>query len=123
MLLLFVACTGEPAEEAETPTVSFLSPEDGAVVPVGDLDVTVIVEHFLLEAPAKHNEGEPEGFLRLTVTQGDTAESVDSGDTNNTVTVEAGEATLAADLYFADGDEIAESFPDFVPAEITITVE
>jgi hypothetical protein len=124
LLALALACTGEePAEETETPTVTFVSPADGDVVPAGDVDVTVIVEHFLLESPAKHNEGEPEGYLVLTVTQGDSTDTIETGATNNTVTLAAGEATLGADLYFADGDEIVEEFPDFVPAEISITVE
>ena len=35
----------------------------------------------------------------------------------------AGSWTLTADLYFADGDGMDESFDDFVPASVTITVQ
>ena len=124
--LLLAACdgssdTGEAA--AETPVVSFVSPTDGAAVTAGDVAVSIVVEHFMLVDLAKHNEGEPEGYISFTYTQGDTSETIESSETTLSVALEAGKATLTADLYFEDEDQIGEEFADFDPVSITVTVE
>ena len=124
--LLLVACAGSSdtgEAEAETPIVSFVSPTEGATVTAGDVDVSIAVEHFMLVDLAKHNEGEPEGYISFTYTQGDTSETVESSETTLTAPLEVGTATLTVDLYFEDGDQIGEEFADFEPVSITVTVE
>lgn len=129
MLLLaaLIACTGSDSGDsatAATPTVEFVSPADDATVPVGDVALSIAVENFLLTDPAKHNEGEPEGYLQVDWTDGTTPDSVQTASTTPTISIAtAGSWTLTADLFFADGDGMDESFDDFVPASITITVE
>lgn len=118
ILLLLLACTGGTDKDTaveETSTVTFLDPIDGDTVPAGDIAVSVIVEGFALEAPAKHNEGEPEGYIAVTV---DGVEALTTAETQFTVTIaEAGSHTIGAALTYADGDAIG------VSDEITITVE
>ena len=123
VLFLFLACdSGDDSVALETPTVSFLEPADDATVPVGALQLSIVVEHFVLHDPAKHNEGEPEGFVRVEWTNGTASESVDTGSTTPTIDLaSAGNWTITAELYYADGDEITEQFPDSVPAEVTVT--
>lgn len=124
--LLLAACTVSSDTgdaESETPVVSFVSPADGATVTAGEVNVSIAVEHFMLVDLAKHNEGEPEGYISFTYAQGDTSETIESGETAFTVALEAGAATLTADLYFEDGDQIGEEFADFEPVSITVTVE
>jgi hypothetical protein len=117
ILFLLLACTGtdkDTAGEAAS-TITFLDPIDGDTVPVGDVAVSVIVEGFALEAPAKHNEGEPEGYITVTV---DGAEALTTAATQFTVTLAAaGSHTIGAALTYADGDAIG------VSDEITITAE
>lgn len=118
ILPLLLACTGAPHEETgEGVTLSFLAPEDGAVVPVGDVDVSVIVEGFTLTSPAKHNEGAPEGYILVTL---DGAEVDQVGDTQFVVTLDAaGAHTIGAALRYADGDALDPA----VSAEISVTAE
>lgn len=126
LLATLSACTGatEDSTEAETPTVEFISPADGDTVTAGDIALSIAVEHFLLTDPAKHNEGEPEGYLQVDWTDGTTSASLETGSTTSTITIAtAGSWTLTADLRFADGDGMDEEFGDFEPASIAITVE
>ena len=126
-LAALLACTGKDAGDSATPatpTVQFVSPSDGDTVPAGDIALSIAVENFLLTDPAKHNEGEPEGYLQVDWADGDDSSSIQTGETTPTISITtAGTWTLTADLYFADGDGMDESFDDFVPASITITVE
>jgi len=128
MLLIasLLACTGSSDDSAvtPTPTVAFVSPHDGDTVAAGDVPLSITVTDFLLTDPAKHNEGEPEGYLQVDWTDGTTPDSVQTASTTPTITIAtAGSWTLTADLFFEDGDGMDESFDDFVPASITITVE
>jgi hypothetical protein len=125
LLLFFLACdSGDDSVPLETPAVSFLEPADGATVPVGDLQLSIVVEHFALHDPAKHNEGEPEGFVRVGWTDGTASDELDTGSTTPTIQLpNAGSWTLTASLYYADGDEITEQFPDYAPAEVTVTAK
>ncbi len=110
--------------DATTPTVSFVSPKEGDTVPAGALSLSIAVDHFVLEDPAKHNDGEPEGYLVVTWTEGSNGDSVQTGSTTPTLTIATpGAWTLTADLRFADGDELSERFDDFAPASIAITVQ
>ena len=125
LLLTLLACDGgQDSVALETPTVSFLSPADDASVSVGALPLSMVVEHFALHDPAKHNEGEPEGFVRVAWTDGTASETLDTGSTTPTIDIaSAGTWTITAALYYADGDEIAEQFPDYEPAEVTVTAK
>ena len=127
ILAILAACSGAEKGDsatAATPTVEFVSPADGATVPVGDVALSIAVTNFLLTDPAKHNDGEPEGYLQVDWSDGTTPDSVQTASTTPTIRIAtAGSWTLTAGLYFADGDGMDESFDDFVPASITITVE
>lgn len=126
MLLSFVflACTGPgDSATAETPTVAFLSPAEGESFPTGDVALSIAVNHFLLSDPAKHNEGEPEGYLHVSWTDGTTSDELDTGSTTPSLTIDtAGDWTVTADLRFADGDGMDEAFSDFTPATVGIVV-
>jgi hypothetical protein len=92
-------------EGAPTPSVSFLSPEDGDEVPVGGVGVSVIVEHFdLVPEALQHNEGEPQGHLLVAL---DGEEVLRTGSTTFTVAIlDAGPATISAELVYDDGDPL-----------------
>jgi hypothetical protein len=117
--LFLTACSGtvdDTAEAEAAPTIAFLSPADGEMVVAGDVSVSVIVENFALEAPAKHNEGEAEGYIRVTV---DGAEVLTTAETQFIVTLDpTPEHTIGAELLFADGDELEPA----VSAEIGVTI-
>lgn len=126
MLLSFalLGCTG-PADSAgtETPTVEILSPAEGESVPVGQVALSIAVNHFLLTDPAKHNEGEPEGYLHLSWTDGATSDELDTSSTTPSISIAtSGDWSITADLRFADGDGMDETFSDFVPATVGIVV-
>lgn len=124
MLLLLLACA-EPADSAvvETPTVEFVNPAEGEVIQAGDSNVSIAVNHFVLVDPAKHSDNGAEGVIHFTMVQGSDSADFVSGSTTFTVTLAAGEAVLTADLTYADGDAITDTFPDYEPATVTITVE
>lgn len=117
--LFLTACSGtvdDTAEAKAAPTIAFLSPADGEMVVAGDVSVSVIVENFALEAPAKHSEGEAEGYIRVTV---DGAEVPTTAETQFIVTLDpTPEHTIGVELLFADGDEIEPA----VSAEIGVTI-
>lgn len=124
--LTLSACTGgkDSGEDVPTPTVAFVSPLDAETVGVGDLPLSIAVANFDLTDLAKHNEGEPTGYLQVDWTDGTTSDSVQTGSTNPTINIPAtGTWTLKADLYFSDGDQISEQFSDFVPATITVSAQ
>jgi hypothetical protein len=126
LLALLVACTssGDDSVTPETPTISFLQPTDGATVAVGKLALSIVVEHFALHDPSKHNEGEPEGYVEVAWTDGNAADSMTTASTTPTIELPtAGSWTISAELYFADGDEISETFEDYVPAAVAVTAQ
>ena len=108
--LTLLACTttdsGEKEEELAAPTIAWLDPADGASVTAGDVSASVVVENFSLEEPAKHNDGTPIGYISVMV---DDVEVLTTGSTTFTLTLAAGAHTLAAQLYFSDGDEVSAS--------------
>lgn len=110
------------ADDEETPTATWVSPREGDTVEAGDVPLSIAVEHFLLVDPAKHEDDAPEGTLRVSWTDGTTADSLDTASTTPTILLaSAGTWTLAATLILADGDEVTEAFPEFAPAVIEIT--
>lgn len=124
MLLLLLACA-EPTDSAvaETPTVEFVNPTEGEVIQAGDSNVSIAVNHFVLVDPAKHSDNGAEGVIHFTMVQGSDSEDFETSSTTFTVTLAAGEAMLTADLIYADGDAITDTFPDYEAATVTITVE
>ncbi len=125
---LLTACTGKSADSTPlvvaTPTIAFVSPHDGDTVGIGDLPLSIVVNDFLLSDPAKHNDGEPAGYMQIDWTDGTTPQSMQTGSTTPTISLPtAGSWTITADLYFTDGDGMSESFTDFVPATITVNAQ
>ncbi len=105
--LLFALIACEPETEVEVSTISFLSPAVDEEVAVGDVDVSVIVEHFTLADP-KHGaeDGVSVGYIVVSL---DDSEEQNFGSTNFTVAVDAaGEHTLTAELVYEDGDSLDE---------------
>lgn len=119
-LLLVLGCGGEEPEAAAA-SVTFVDPVDGDSVEVGAQSVSVLVEGFTLEPPAKHNEGEPTGYLAITL---DGEEVLQTASTVFDVTfAEPGNVTLGAELFYADGDALeppvsAEIALDIAPAAV-----
>ena len=117
LLPLLAACSGTPDDTAtEAATVDFLSPTDGAVVAVGEVPVSLVVDGFTLVA-AKHSEGAPEGYIAFSV---DGAEVLQSAEALFNVAIDAaGEHVLRAELRYSDGDALEPA----VAAEVTVTAE
>lgn len=124
-LLALAACAGKDEESTEeTPTVSFLAPEEGATVTAGTVDVSLVVAHMTLEDPGAtaaapspildwllpgrparaHNEGEAEGYAELRL---DGAAAATVYETQAQIEgVEAGEHSLEVELFYSDGDAL-----------------
>lgn len=117
-LLTLLACgTTETKDTGPLPTLTFLDPIDGDTVPVGEKTVSVIVENFALVDPAKHNEGEAEGYITVRLNG---TEVLQTGATQFPVTFDtAGSATLEGELFFSDGDALDPA----VVTSISLTVE
>lgn len=84
-------------------SVQWLSPVDGAEVSAGDVSCALIVEGFTMTSAAKHNDGAPEGYVRLTV---DGSEAKLVASTNFSLPLDAGFHALGAQLYYGDGDAV-----------------
>jgi hypothetical protein len=108
LTLLLLACAA-PEGTASAAHLEFLSPRDGDSVPAGVVDVSLLVENFVLVAP-KENMGTPVGFLVVSVD--DEAPWV-AHDTVFALSLETpGAVTLSAALIYADGaplDPVAEA--------------
>lgn len=124
MLALLFACQ-DPAStptDLESPTVSFLAPAAGSVVALGPLSVSLVVEHFQLEAPthtaiwplwthlvataSAHDEtGIVSGYVVLDLDG--TVVEPHLASTQATIDLtETGPHTLTATLFYVDGDEV-----------------
>ncbi|MDP2316279.1 MAG: hypothetical protein Q8P41_25500 [Pseudomonadota bacterium] len=117
--LLLLACDAEPEETAapEPATIVFLSPTDGATVPGGDVDFSVLVENFTLVDLAKHGgESVPEGYIAVRV---DGAEVLQARATQFTIALEPGAVDVEAELTYEDGDSLDEP----AIATLSLTVE
>ena len=131
MLFVLIACAGEEVEEpVAAPTLEWLTPAEGATVAAGSVACSLVVDEFTLEAPAKHNDGAPIGYLSIAV---DGVEVLTTGDTAFDLTLEAGAHTLDAALFFADGDAAYANATELceegaagcepVAASVSVTVE
>lgn len=107
----FAACATDTADTADTaeeavasPTLAWLSPSEGDTFAAGDVACSMVIDAFTLQDPAKHGEGEPVGYIAVSV---DAAEVLQTGATTFTLPLEAGAHTLAAALFYADGDEVS----------------
>ena len=119
IMLVVLACAhkdhhDDSAAEA-TATVSFLAPLDDELVVLGDNSASLLVEGFTLVDVERHNEGTPEGFVRLSL---DGVMVAESGLTQLPYTLtETGEHTLTAELFYSDGDALEPP----VSASVTFT--
>jgi hypothetical protein len=114
-LVLLSACSGEQ-EEAVSASVAFVDPVEGDRIEAGTRSVSVLVDGFALASPAKHNEGEPTGYVSVTL---DGEEVLQTGSTVFDVTfAEVGAVTLGAELFYADGDALEPP----VSAEIALEI-
>lgn len=102
LLALLLACA-DGKEPVAAPTVSWLAPTDGSSLSAGDVSCSIIVEGFTLSSPLLHSAGTPEGYAEISV---DEEIVLLAEDSTFTLALEAGERTLAAQLFYADGDEI-----------------
>jgi hypothetical protein len=119
IMLMALGCTHKDHHDdsvAEaTATVSFLVPIDDEQIVLGDNTASLLVEGFTLVDVERHNEGTPEGFVRLSL---DGVMVVESGLTQLPYTLtEAGEHTLTAELFYSDGDALEPP----VSATVTFT--
>ena len=119
IMLLALGCAHKDHHEdsaAEaTATVSFLVPLDEELVVLGDNTASLLVEGFTLVDVQRHNEGTPEGFVRLSL---DGVTVVESGLTQLPYTLtETGAHTLTAELFYSDGDALEPA----VSASVTFT--
>ena len=118
------ACTSKADDTAlaATPTIAFLTPEDGAVLSPGAIDITLVVDGFTLADPAKHG-GEDEGlsgYVALTYDDNGTNLTENTGSTQASINLNGtGMHTLTAELMYADGDALEPA----VSASIDIDIE
>lgn len=106
--LALLACTSSSddsgKEAVAPPTLSWLSPAEGDTVAAGDVSCSTVVDAFSLQDPAKHNDGAPIGYIQVSV---DGTEVLTTGSTTFTLTLAAGAHTLAAALFYDDGDAVS----------------
>lgn len=117
-LFLFFACAdkGDSDTAAAQATLRFVDPLDGDTVTGPSVGFSVVVESFALVDPAKHNEGEAEGYLEVFV---DSASVLETGSTQFDLTLSPGAHTVEAALRFSDRDPLDPP----VEASVSITVE
>lgn len=108
--LVLFACSGESDSgdeqedsHSEAPALSFLSPDDGETVGIANVEVSIVADNFTLHDPAKHNEGQPEGYISFAV---DGVEERKTADQQFTITLTTGGHTLSAELFYEDGDPL-----------------
>ncbi|MDP2313441.1 MAG: hypothetical protein Q8P41_11085 [Pseudomonadota bacterium] len=118
-LSLLLACSGDKSDDtgAAAPSIEILHPTADDSLAIGPFSVTVLVEDFALEAPAKHNEGEPEGYISVSL---DGVEVLTTAETTFSVSTDAaGTYTLAVELRYADGDALEPPVTD----EVALAIE
>lgn len=120
LVLALLACTskGDDTAAVAAPTLTWLSPTDGATVTAGDVACSTVIDGFSLTDPGKHNDGAPIGYVEVTV---DDVVALDSGATNFTVSLSAGSHTLGAQLFYSDGDEVSANATSLCEEDSTDT--
>lgn len=135
MLWLFVALVGCPGPDPDAPTVTIVSPENGAILPSGQAFVRVDVTDFPLVAPEEesaslslpvwwapslaraHDPSQaPEGFVRVSI---DGVDKLDTIVLDFTLSdIPSGAHRIEVELLYPDGDPLFPAVTD----EITVTV-
>ena len=133
MLLVLLACNGDKndsaAAEVEPPTIAWVTPKDTSMVTAGTVEASIAVDYFMLVDPAKHNDGEPTGYVEISL---DGKKVKDVGEPNFTVSIPKGPHELEAALYYEDGHAVTatadrvcsedDTDPDCAGVASTITV-
>lgn len=124
LVALLAGCSGTSEDSAALaqPALSFLAPEDGAVLPPGPVDVSLVVDNFALVEPTKHSGAGEElsGYILLSYDDGGTTLSESTGATQASITLNGtGTHTISAELLYADGDALEPA----VSASVTVDVE
>ena len=99
---LAMAC-GQNEEPVPAATLEWVSPRDGDTTAAGDVACSVAANGFTLSDPAKHNEGQPIGYIEVRI---DDAVVLQTGATTFALSLEPGNHTLSAQLFLDDGDEV-----------------
>lgn len=135
MTLLFLALAGCPGPAADQPSVTILSPANGAVLFAGEAVVQVEVTDFALVPPEEESaslslpmwwapsiarahdpSAEPEGFLRVYL---DGVDKLDTIDLDFTLSdIPSGSHNLEVELFYPDGDPFFPAVTD----EVLVTV-
>ena len=117
-LFLLFACADKGDSDTAAPlaTLRFVDPIDGDTVTGPSVGFSIVVESFALVEPAKHNEGEAEGYLEVFV---DSASVLETGLTQFDLTLTPGAPPVGAALRFSDRDPLDPP----VEASVNITVE
>lgn len=118
-LALLLACSGDEPDDtgAAGPSIEIVHPKLDDSLAIGPFSVTVLVENFDLRAPAKHEEGEPEGYVSVSL---DGVEVLTTAETTFAVSTEAADTyTLAVELRHADGTALEPAVRD----EVTLAIE
>jgi hypothetical protein len=133
-VLLFIFACGKdtddcPSPVVEPPRIEWLTPKDGGAVTAGNVEASIVVDHFMLVDPAKHNDGEPTGFVEISL---DGTKLKNVGETTFSVSIPKGPHELTAKLFYEDGDAVTatadrvcsedETDPDCVEVASTISV-
>ena len=121
LLFSLAACAGNADDSAldpDAPTLRITSPEDGATVAAGPLDVVFEVTNFPLVDPGEHTEFYDGYIVVQYATQGYQMTETTSVLTDNINIADAGEHTISAELYTAEGDPLDPP----VQTAVTVTV-
>lgn len=105
LLLALLACSATEDDTATGPSLSWVTPSDGADISAGTADCTVAVDGFTLG---------DEGYVAYGIGAGN--EAGQATTPTFTLDIPAGEATLWAELFLTDGSELSP------PVSATINV-
>lgn len=105
MILAFLlACAADKGGEAEpAPTVEWLIPTDGETVTAGEVECSLVVSEFTLESRLLHGDAGAAGYVEISV---DGTVALETDDTTPTLSLEAGQHELVAQLFYEDGDPV-----------------
>ena len=126
LLALGAACTGKSADDSavdsldpDAPALAFVSPLTGDTVPTGALDLTFQVDNFPLVDPGEHTEFY-DGYIKVSYTSFGTQLEETTSTTSDSINIgDAGEHTISAELYTAEGEVLDPA----VSTSVVITTE